>query len=202
MSERAPDPEAPRAVVVVPIRSFHDPKQRLASVLDPDGRRRLARDLAGRVLRACTGRAVAVVSDDPDVIALAVEHGAAVLADPGSLDAAARAGVTWARELGADRVVVLHADLPFVRDLSVLVDPGRAPVAVLVPDQRHDGTPALSIPATSDFGFAYGPGSFARHRAAADVAGLLLRVEHDAALGFDVDLPEDLAAMTAREEPR
>jgi 2-phospho-L-lactate guanylyltransferase len=49
----------------------------------------------------------------------------------------------------------------------------------------------------SSFSLAYGPGSFRRHAAAGHAAGLAVRVVRDPALGFDVDLPADLAALTA-----
>ena len=55
----------------------------------------------------------------------------------------------------------------------------------------------ISIPVTPSFPFAYGPGSFRRHLAGARAAGLAVRVVRDPLLGFDVDLPSDLAALTA-----
>jgi len=48
------------------------------------------------------------------------------------------------------------------------------------------------VPATAGFRFAYGPGSFVRHTAEAARLGLSLRVVRDAALGWDVDVPDDL----------
>ena len=55
----------------------------------------------------------------------------------------------------------------------------------------------LSVPVPSRFRFAYGPGSFRAHAANARRIGLGVRVVRDAALGFDVDLPADLAALRA-----
>ena len=94
-------------------------------------------------------------------------------------------------------VVVAHADLPAVRSLAgVAVDASR-PVAVVVPCHRDDGTPVLSVPIPSRFRFAYGPGSFRAHVAEARRVGLAVRVVRDPDLGFDVDLPADLAALRA-----
>ena len=61
---------------------------------------------------------------------------------------------------------------------------------------RDDGTPVLSLPtAATGFVFAYGPGSFRRHAAAARAAGLGFRVRRDGRLGRDVDAPEDLVGL-------
>jgi 2-phospho-L-lactate guanylyltransferase len=53
------------------------------------------------------------------------------------------------------------------------------------------------VPTGARFGFAYGPGSAARHRAEAERLGLALRVTEDEQLGWDVDTPEDLAVFDA-----
>jgi 2-phospho-L-lactate guanylyltransferase len=64
-----------------------------------------------------------------------------------------------------------------------------------VPCHRDDGTNVVSLPAGSPFRFGYGPGSFRRHAAEARRLGLAVRVVRDPELAFDVDLPEDLAAL-------
>ena len=65
-----------------------------------------------------------------------------------------------------------------------------------MPCHRDDGTPVLSLPtAATGFVFAYGPGSFRRHAAAARGAGLAFRVCRDPRLGRDVDAPEDLIGL-------
>jgi 2-phospho-L-lactate guanylyltransferase (CobY/MobA/RfbA family) len=55
-------------LVLVPLRSFLDPKTRLADVLTLPERADLARRLAGDVLDALDGWDVAVLTDDDDVI--------------------------------------------------------------------------------------------------------------------------------------
>jgi len=187
--------------VVVPIRSFVHAKERLAVALDDGARHALIRELAGRVIDAARGQHIAIVSSDDEVVRFASDRSVVCLPDPGTLDTAADAGREWARQIGAERVAIVHADLPFVENLDPLVAPADAWVAVLVPDQRGDGTPALSVPIDAPFAFAYGPGSFARHLAAAVASGLQPRVLHDARLGFDVDLPEDLETLAGRILP-
>lgn len=193
---RPADP-GPRVGVVVPVRSFRHGKGRLARVLDDDARVALARDMADAVIGAARGRPTVVVSSDPEVAAWCAAHGIDRIDDPGSLDASAGAGRRWARERGLERVAIVHADLPFASTLDALaVDDER--VAVVVPDHREDGTPALSVPSDAPFRFAYGPGSFARHVAEAERCRLVVSVVRDAALAFDVDVPEDLEHLRSR----
>ena len=183
------------AGVVVPIRSFRFGKARLATALDDDARMALARRMADAVVAAAGSRPIVVVSSAEEVAAWCDTHGLARVDDPGSLDTAADAGRAWVRARDLARVVVVHGDLPYATSLDDVAGDGGAPVAVLVPDHRGDGTPVCSVPAAAEFRFAYGPGSFARHVEAAADAGLEVRVVTDDALGFDVDTPDDLAQL-------
>lgn len=182
-------------MLVVPIRSFAHGKARLAATMSDDDRSALARRMAATVLAAAGSMARVVVTDDDAVRAFAHAAGADVIPDAGSLDAAAAAGRAWARAHGATRIVVAHADLPFAHDMDALTTDGAEPVAVLVTDQHGDGTPIISVPVDAAFEFCYGPGSFARHVAAARRAGLTVREVRDSQLGFDVDDADDLVAF-------
>ena len=193
---------------MIPVRSFTRGKSRLSGALGSGAQGTQAhesfvRDLADRAADAAGARPVAVVTSATEVVTWATARNLAVVADRGSLDAAARAGRDWAAEQGCARVIVVHADLPDIVTLDAVAGDGAAPVAVLVPCHRDDGTPVLSVPTRAvagfaPFEFAYGPGSFVRHRAAAQAAGLAVRIVVDDALGFDVDGPDDLAILLAR----
>ena len=178
------------ATLVIPLKGFADAKGRLAEALDPSEREELARHLASGVIAAAPGPVV-VVTSDPDAADLAVGLGATALADPGrGLDAAAEAGRRHAVDSGADRVAIVHADLPFPDSLAEVVD---GDDLVLVPDRRDDGTNVIVLPSRlAGFAFAYGPGSFARHLAEASRLSISPRVVRDSPLAWDVDLPEDL----------
>jgi 2-phospho-L-lactate guanylyltransferase len=104
-------------------------------------------------------------------------------------------GCAAVRAAGCTRAVVAHTDLPRARSLAPLATDGTRPIVALVPCHRDDGTPVLSVPLASGFDFAYGPGSFRRHAAAARARGLAVRVVRDPDLAFDVDVPEDLVAL-------
>lgn len=189
-----PGPGAPRTAevaVLLPVKAFHQAKVRLAPALDAGARAELARSMATTVATAAAPLPLYVVCDDAAVAAWAEQVGAAVLWRPGlGLNGAVTDGVATLAAAGVGRVVVAHADLPHALDLTAVAD---HPGVTLVPDRRDDGTNVACVPATAGFRFAYGPGSFARHRAEADRLGLELRVLREPRLAWDVDVPDDLA---------
>ncbi|HEU5447575.1 MAG TPA: hypothetical protein VFW57_01030, partial [Acidimicrobiia bacterium] len=157
----------------------------------------LLQAMAENVVAASGTMPVAVVSNAREVRKWAGTLGLTVLDDPGTLDLAAAAGLGWAAAAGFGRVVVAHADLPLATSLAPVAADGLRPVVTAVPCHRDDGTPVLSLPtAAAGFVFAYGPGSFRRHAAAARAAGLAFRVRRDGRLGRDVDAPEDLVGLS------
>jgi 2-phospho-L-lactate/phosphoenolpyruvate guanylyltransferase len=184
------------AAIVIPIRSFDAGKSRLGAKLEPARRAHLLQAMAENVVAAAGTMPVAVVSNAGEVRSWAAILGRTVLDDPGSLDLAAAAGLGWAAAAGFGRVIVAHADLPLATDLAPVAADGLRPVVTAVPCHRDDGTPVISLPtAATAFVFAYGPGSFRRHAAAARAAGLAFRVRRDRRLGRDVDAPEDLVGL-------
>ena len=173
------------------MKSFRTAKLRLAGVLDHAAREALARELAARVLAAAAPLPVTVVCDDLEVASFAEAHGAKVAWTPGlGLSGAVMAGVELLAREGVELVVVSHADLPLATGLAGL---GEVGTVTLVPDLRRDGTNVAVVPTAVGFRFAYGAGSFDRHRAEAKRLGLACRIVHDRRLAVDVDLPEDLA---------
>lgn len=179
-----------RYAVVVPVKAFALAKARLAPALDAEARAALARRMAEQVLRAAGDLPVTVTCDDDDVAAWARASGAAVAWTPGTdLNGAVTAAVEQLEAGGVDRVIVAHADLPRATDLTVVAGRGGA---VLVPDRQRDGTNVLAVPAGSGFRFAYGPGSFERHRAEAVRLHLEVTVLEPDDLTLDIDDPGDL----------
>lgn len=176
--------------VLVPVKAFADAKGRLSSVLDAAARAELAREMATRVVRAAQGLPVSVVCDDGEVARWAVTVGADVIWRPGrGLNGAVNDGVDELARQGIEDVIVTHADLPGASDLTPIA--GFKGVT-LVPDRHRDGTNVLCIPARSGFLFAYGPGSFARHRLETVRLGLDVRIVDEPRLAWDIDTPDDL----------
>lgn len=181
---------------MIPVKAFAAAKVRLAPALDPAARAALARSMASQVVLAAAPLPVTIICDDDAVAEWARTLGVAVAWTPGlGLDGAVQEGVRAVEAAGATHVVVAHADLPLARDLASLVRPADLGVT-LVPDRHDDGTNVVVLPAGSGFRFAYGPRSFARHRAEVARLGLSCRVVRDPRLGWDVDLPADLDLPT------
>jgi 2-phospho-L-lactate guanylyltransferase len=181
---------APDTAVVVPVKDFRQAKVRLAAELGARERAELAREMAAIVLRAAAPLPVLVVCDDDHVRTWAQGEGAEVFWTPGlGLNGAVQAGVAELAHRGVRTVVVAHSDLPLATSLAWVADTDGV---TLVPDRRLDGTNVLAVPAAAGFRFAYGAGSFRRHRAEGLRLGLPVRIVRDHRLGWDVDHPGDL----------
>lgn len=188
--------------ILVPVKAFDRAKVRLAPNLSPAERAGLARRMASQVLTAARPLPTWVVCDDRVVAEWAEQSGAGVLWRPGhGLNPAVAAGVSDLAAAGHGRVMVVHADLPLAGSLGWLVEVARrdddASAVVIVPDRHDDGTNVLSVPTRSEFRFQYGPGSFRRHLTEAERLGLAPRIVRDRALGWDVDVPDDLRSLIA-----
>jgi 2-phospho-L-lactate/phosphoenolpyruvate guanylyltransferase len=185
--------------VVVPVKAFTRAKVRLSSALAPDERAALARHMAEIVLLAADPLPVIVVCDDDEVREWAERSGAEVVWCPGrGLNGAVSDGVAALRAAGVGTAIVAHADLPLATRLDWLAD---FPGVTLVPDRRFDGTNVLAVPTAAGFRFSYGAGSFGRHRTEAARVELPARIVQDPHLGWDVDLPADLAYPGAPRPP-
>jgi 2-phospho-L-lactate guanylyltransferase len=183
--------------LLVPVKAFGDAKGRLASVLSPDDRSRLARWTASRVVAAAGEMPVFITCDDDEVAAWARSAGASVLWHPGvGLNAAMDNSVAELRDRGVAHVVIAHGDLPRAVSLATVASED---TITLVPDRRCDGTNVLAMPTDSAIGLAYGVQSFARHLSAALHTGRVVEVRHDAWLSLDIDTPDDLTHPLVRE---
>ena len=110
------------------------------------------------------------------------------------LNGAIDAGRAWALDRGASAVISLFADLPLIvpDDIRGLV--ARTEPVVLGPDRRGEGTNALLLRLAgrgSEFTFAFGDGSLAKHLEEARRLGLEAAVHDAPGIAFDLDTPDD-----------
>lgn len=194
--------------MLVPVNRLDRAKARLAASLAPAERTALAVATLRTVLAACRDAALptVVLTADPAVAPIAAEWGATVRDEvPGSagLNAqveAALAGI----EAPPGGVLVLHADLPLATGgaLRELVAAALREPSVTMVRSADGGTNAMLLRPPGRFALAYGAGSFARHRAAAEAAGVAIAVVDDDRLALDLDTPGDIAMFLAHEGAR
>ncbi|MCW1431147.1 2-phospho-L-lactate guanylyltransferase [Novosphingobium sp. JCM 18896] len=180
---------------IIPLRATPESKSRLAGVLDETARGALVEAMLARVLAAAQG---ARNVDEVRLIGSARSLPAEVtlMADPGQgLNAAAAAALDEA-DGQANRLIVIHGDLPLVtaQDIELLAAAPEGEIAI-APDRHGTGTNAISLPlpAARGFSFAFGIDSFALHNAEAGRMGLGISEVHSPGLSRDVDEPEDLS---------
>lgn len=181
---------------IIPVKAPGEGKQRLAGALAPAER--------DTIVRAMLARVVAAVQAAPAIARLAlvgpsrlgIDSGVTLLAEPGGgLNPAVSEGFSHAAAAGAQRVILLHADLPQLtaEDCTALATLPAGAIGI-APDRHGTGTNALSLPLpdASGFQFAFGSDSFARHRAEAARLGLSLVEIRRPGLATDIDEPDDL----------
>jgi 2-phospho-L-lactate guanylyltransferase len=183
---------------VVPFKRFADAKRRLAGVLDPESRRRLSTAMLRDVLAALTATPgldrIVLATSEPGVAGF----GCPVIDDGGGdLNVAIARAAAALKAAGAERMLVLPADVPLVTtpEIARVLAAGAAAPVVIVPDQRGLGTNALLLSPPAAMNPCFGPDSRARHAAAARNLGLASTELRLPGLGFDVDEPEDLARL-------
>jgi 2-phospho-L-lactate/phosphoenolpyruvate guanylyltransferase len=190
---------------LVPVKRRAACKQRLAGQLSPEQRLQLVRQMLAGVVDAvrqskCVD-ALAFVSEERDTIPAGIR----LLPDAGAgLNSALAAARQALIGRGAEELVVLPADLPFVTgpDIDVLVEAGRGAGCALATDRAGLGTNALWLPAHAPIRFQFGPGSRLRHVEEAERLGLAPALVSLPGLAFDVDGPDDLDELLERGDPR
>jgi 2-phospho-L-lactate/phosphoenolpyruvate guanylyltransferase len=187
---------------IVPVKARAACKSRLAGPLSADARIRLVRLMLNRVIAALQGAStvarVIVVSPERDTLADDI----AVLEDAGgglntALDGARRTLVAQ----GADEILILPADLPFVTsaEIDALVETGRQAGFALASDAAGVGTNAIYLSPPSSFRFQFGPGSRSRHLSEAARLGRQPQLFDAPGLEFDLDVIDDVARFAARD---
>jgi 2-phospho-L-lactate guanylyltransferase len=189
---------------LVPVKPLRRGKSRLAGLLSEEQRTRLNRYLLEHTLTVlneiATIEHTLVVSRDPAALALTREMGGRTVLEDGApqFNTAIKRATIVARAHGAHAVLVLPADIPLIAptDIKEILGLGeKAPVVVIAPDRRQDGTNGLFIHPAGLIEYGYGTGSFQRHCERAQQAGADLRILNSAAFGLDLDLPEDLELL-------
>lgn len=186
--------------ILIPVNGLGRAKGRLAGLLSAEERECLALITLETVLHAA-GRGAIVLTPDERVAAHVGERGRVVREEAGlgGLNPQLERAITTLMADGTvtSRLLILHADLPLATAgaIETLDDLGaRAQTAVLV-QSRDGGTNAMLVSPPGRFALAYGPGSYAKHQAAAEAAGMAVVANHNRELTLDLDTPDDIREL-------
>ncbi len=180
--------------ILIPVKRLSESKLRLAGVLGPPQRRRLALSMLADVLLAAAGWPLRmVVTSDRDAASVARSAGWSIVPDPGSgLNDAVAEGTS----AGATALLVLPFDVPLVtgRELEALF---ATDADVVVACSDDGGTSGLLRRPPAAIAARFGPDSARSHAGAAGVAGLRVQSLRLPGLSLDVDEPGDLRRLAA-----
>ena len=186
---------------IIPVKPLNRAKSRLATALSPEERYRLAESMLRHVLEVVRNTpqviGTLVISRDSKALSIAREYDARTVLETGTpeLNAALMRATQVVAGWGGDSVLVLPADLPLVStaDIANIITLGRGfPAIVLATDQHGDGTNALFMRPPGLIAYAYGPGSYERHKQLAAEAGVEAKLYYSDQLALDVDISTDL----------
>jgi 2-phospho-L-lactate/phosphoenolpyruvate guanylyltransferase len=186
-------------VLAVPVKSLSRAKSRLAPLLSPFERAALTLAMYEDVLDATLGLAgweTWVVSPDEAVLEVAARRGAEPVAEARPpLAAAIRQVEEVAAASGAGTLAVLLADVPGVTPAALGEALATLGPVVLAPSEAGGGTNLLVRRPPRVMPARFGTESFAKHLSGARRRGLPAAVSRRPELTFDVDTPDDLAAL-------
>lgn len=106
-----------------------------------------------------------------------------------------------AAKTAAERLLFIHADLPFLgqEDISAVIAASSDHHTVLSPDLTETGTNAVLRWRHQSLPLCFGEDSFARHQQAANATGVSWRVVRTQGVARDVDEPEDLDRLDRKD---
>jgi len=187
--------------LLIPVKDTANAKTRLAGLLSPEERARLAwamfEDVSHAVAATTKADRTFVVSSFGPAINRARRFGWEVLIE--QTQESESASVDWASRLlaeqGFDTVMRLPADIPLVEapDIDALLSIElKPPGAVLVPSREGTGTNAIIRTPPHLFQSKFGPNSLQLHKEEAARVGAVCSVVTNERIALDIDEPEDL----------
>ena len=191
---------------VVALKTLSQSKRRLSAVLSDEQRSDLVEAMAQDVL-SCLMRhpqieAVHVVCGEGWTRDVFPEGPLVVWQEAESHDHGLIAAYEMvAARTGAERLLFIHADLPFLgqEDISAVIAASLDHHAVFSPDFTETGTNAVLRWRHQSLPLCFGNDSFARHQQAAKAAETQWRVVRASGVARDIDEPEDLDRLDGND---
>ena len=196
---------------LVPLKNLALAKSRMIPAVDPATRRALMLAMAEDVLAVLAEvrgiDRILLVSNEPEAGSLlhAVQKGALEVfysADREGLNRELELAAEYAAAHGAARVLIIHADLPWLDAAAIerFLDSSPVDAASAAQDKLGTGTNALLAPLPLRVPLVFGVESLPKFHAGAGSAGVALHVVKDPPLEQDVDRPEDFARLLTEYE--
>jgi 2-phospho-L-lactate guanylyltransferase len=216
----APPPPPPASTAfaplfaIVPLRTLAGGKARLGGALDAEEREELVLGMLRRTLSVLADWAplarILVVSPDAALLAGLRARNVTPIRQYGEgLNEGLQLARDAAEQAGAKAVLIVPADLPHLDSTALdglleaadaaLAASGGGPLVVIAPSDARQGTNALLLAPPGVIEPSFGAASFEAHVRAAAHLGASVQVVQDAALGFDLDTPEDLELLSPTE---
>jgi 2-phospho-L-lactate/phosphoenolpyruvate guanylyltransferase len=193
--------------LLIPVKDLTRAKQRLASLMTQEERTRLAWAMLENTFAAAAAARnvdrIAVVTLYAPAIELSGKYGMELIAETEQISESASVdfGSKEAKKRGATAVLRLPIDLPLITagDIeTVFEQDGEGPSIVIVPSRDGTGTNAILRRPPDIFPSHFGPGSLAKHLAAAVAAKATCRVAELHRIALDIDDPSDVSEFIRR----
>jgi 2-phospho-L-lactate guanylyltransferase len=189
---------------LVPLKRLTEAKQRLAPILEPAPRMELmlsmAMDVLATLVQIEAVERVLIVSEDPAAERLAQDAGVEWFQVPpgGGLNSDLELAAAFAQEHGTGQVLIVHADLPFLRpaQLRRFIANRSGKITRLAECKAGTGTNLLLTPLPLTFPLVFGSNSLTRFQR---LLGKAAKVVRNSDLSMDIDNPEDLDCLLMHE---
>jgi 2-phospho-L-lactate guanylyltransferase len=187
---------------VVALKTLSQSKRRLSAVLSDEQRCALVEAMAQDVLSCLMGHpeidAVHAVCGEGWMHSIFPEGSLLMWEEAESQEAGLIAAYEMiAAKTAAERLLFIHADLPFLgrEDISAVIAASLDNHAVLSPDLTETGTNAVLRWRHQSLPLCFGEDSFARHQQAARATETPWRVVCASGMALDIDEPSDLERL-------
>ena len=190
-------------MILIPVKSLANAKQRLASVLDQPTRTQLAQAMLFDVLEALGTWAnrpeVSIVTSDPFALELARRFRFQIIPDKANRSEtdAIEMATRFCEDRGVDSTLVIPGDIPLIQagELEKILESAPAEGSVLVPAADGRGTNAAWRRPAGLIPLRFGNDSFKPHLAAARATQKPCVVLSLPRIALDIDNPSDLRQL-------
>ena len=190
--------------ILIPVKHLGHAKERLAPLMSPSERTRLAEAMVESTLEVATqtrlADRIAMVTLFEPAIMLARRYGVEVILEQEQVSESRSVdfGIKELARAGASSVLRLPIDLPLLEagDIDSIFEHDRSsPHAVLVPSRDGTGTNALLRRPGGIFQSHFGPQSCVKHLTAAREAGIDCEVVQLPRIALDIDDIDDISTL-------